>query len=165
MSHIKSVGSISCASCGRAGRSPAMTFEMITGVVNSLNGHLPVKTLSRIKIPGESFIPYDTRKVTGTNLYHDHAKRKYVRFLCALISSLQNLRRSPCRSISVCLRYRRRAYSANDRRKLKTRQTSMAVVVNEDVGLTKVSARPKANLRKYLPLSNLHASYGLHEDS
>ena len=68
-----------------------------------------------------------------TNLYHNHAESKYVRFSCNRISSLKNLRCSPCRDISVLQCYGVR--SANNRTELEIRQTSVAVVIDENAGL------------------------------
>ena len=70
-----------------------------------------------------------------TNLYHNHAECKYVRFRCDRIGSLQNLWRGPCCSISGLLRYGVR--SPNDRSKLEIRQTSVTVVIDENAGLAK----------------------------
>ena len=68
-----------------------------------------------------------------TNLYHNHAECKYVRFSCDCISSLQNLWRGPCCSISGLLRYGVR--SADNRSKLEIRQTSVTIVIDKSVGL------------------------------
>ena len=57
MSHIESVRPSFCASRGRAGYSPSIIFfEIMTGVVNSLNGRLPVNTLGSDQISGKQFI-------------------------------------------------------------------------------------------------------------
>ena len=90
---------------------------------------------------------------TWTNLYHNHAERKYVRFPCDRIGSLQNLWRGPCRSRSVFLCYG--VHSASNREKIETRQTSVAVVIDEDVGLVaRVIGEAKRRPKKYLPRSS-----------
>jgi len=68
-----------------------------------------------------------------TNLYHNHAESKYVRFSCDRLCSLQNLWRGPRRSIFVLLRYRTR--SAGNRSNLETRQTSVTALIDENAGL------------------------------
>ena len=70
-----------------------------------------------------------------TDLYHNHAERKCIHFLCDLIGSLKNLWRGPCCNISVLLRYGVRC--ANNQSKLKIRQTSVTVVIDENAGLAK----------------------------
>ena len=72
---------------------------------------------------------------TKTNLYHNHAECKYVRFPCDRIDSFGNLWRSPHRSVLIGLH--RRVDSANDRSELKIRQTSVTVMIDENVGLAK----------------------------
>ena len=63
-----------------------------------------------------------------TNLYHNHAESKHVRFLCDRIGALQNLWRGPRRSVPAFLYYRAR--STNNRGKLEICQTSVAAVID-----------------------------------
>ena len=70
-----------------------------------------------------------------TNLYDNHTESEHVRFPCDCVGSLESLRRDPSRSISVHLRCR--AHSANNRGKLEVRQTSVAVVIDENAELAK----------------------------
>ena len=70
-----------------------------------------------------------------TNLHHNHAERKYIRFPCDRIRSLKNLRCDQRRSISSPLRYG--VHSADNRDELKIGQTSVAVVIDENGGLAK----------------------------
>ena len=72
---------------------------------------------------------------TRTNLYHDHAECKYIRFLSDRISSLVNLWRGPRRSVFIGLRCG--VHSTNDRSELEIRQTSMTVVIDENIMLVK----------------------------
>ena len=46
---MSQTASVKSRSCGRSGRSPSMISDTATGSVNSLNGYLPVKTLSGVK--------------------------------------------------------------------------------------------------------------------
>ena len=83
-------------------------------------------------------LPHLVLEVNGrmkTNLYHNHAECKYVRFPCDRINSFGNLWRSPRRSVLIGLH--RRVDSANDRSELKIRQTSVTVMIDENVGLAK----------------------------
>ena len=68
---------------------------------------------------------------TRTNLYHDHAECKYIRFPSDRISSLVNLWRGPRRSVFIGLRCR--VHSTKDRSELEIRQTSMTVVIDENI--------------------------------
>ena len=65
---------------------------------------------------------------TGTDLYYDHADSEHVRFSCDRTSSLENLWCGPCR-------LHRSIYSANGRGKFKIRQTSVAIVIDKNIGL------------------------------
>jgi len=124
-----------------------MIFEMTTGAVNSLNGRLPVKTLGGIQASGEPSIRPPSVPGVTTNLYHNHAESKYVRFSCGCISSLENLWRGPRRSISVLLCHG--VHSASNRGEFEIRQTSVTVVIDENAGLAKGYQRdqklPKEN--------------------
>ena len=72
-----------------------------------------------------------------TNLYHNHAKSKNVCFRCYFIAILENLWRSPRSSISLYLRYKNGVQPANYCGKSEIRQTCTAVVVNENIRLSK----------------------------
>ena len=115
-----------------------MIFEVMTGVVNSLNGRFPVKTLDVIQLSGKSSIrPPRMLGVARqwTNLYHNHAESKHVRLACDRIGSFENLWRGPCRSVFTGLRYG--IHSMNHRSGLEIRQTSVAVAIDENIGLSK----------------------------
>ena len=72
---------------------------------------------------------------TWTNLYYNHSKSKHVCFSCDCIHSLNDLWCSPYHSAFVgpCFR----VHSTNGRSELGIRQTSMAIVIDEDIGLAK----------------------------
>jgi len=70
-----------------------------------------------------------------TNLYYNHPKSKHVRFTRDCICSSDNLRRGPCRSVFISLRCE--VHSTNDQSELEIRQTSVAVVTDENIGLAK----------------------------
>ena len=72
---------------------------------------------------------------TGTNLHYDHPKSKYIRFPCDRIGSFENLWRGPRRGVFICLCYR--VHFADYRRELEIRQTSVAVMTDENIGLVK----------------------------
>jgi len=57
MSHNESTRPSSCASRGRAGRSPPVIFRIMDWGVTSLNGNFPVKTYSGTRTSSESSIP------------------------------------------------------------------------------------------------------------
>ena len=140
MSHTESVRPSSCASCGRAGRLPSIIIETMTEVVKPLNGYIPVKTLPKIQTLGKTVHPSTSntgRGDTRTNLHHDHTKSENVCCWCGFISFLENLRRGPRLSISLYLRYENRVHPTNNRGKPEIRQTGLAVVVNENVGLAR----------------------------
>ena len=89
-----------------------------------------------------------------TNLYHNHAESKHVRFSCDRLGSLQNLWCSPYRSIFVLLCYGVR--SKDNRSKFEIRQTSVAIVIDENAGLVAmVIVKAQNDPKKYLPLSSL----------
>jgi hypothetical protein len=122
---MSQIGSIKSCSCGRSGRSHFIIFERATGSVNPLNGHLPVKTLSRIEQSGQSLIiPQLTLGGLRTDLYHNHAKRIDICLLCVSVAFLDNLRG-----------HKDKIQPTNDRGKAKICQTGSAIVVNENVGL------------------------------
>ena len=109
MSHTESVRPSSCASCGRAGRSPPIIFRLMAISVRPLNGYPPVKTLTGIQMSGKLYIPQHPMRGTRTNLNHGHTKRKNVCFRCRFITFLKkDLRRSPCGGISLYSRYKNR---------------------------------------------------------
>jgi len=138
MSHTESVRPIPCASCGRAGRSLSTMFEVMIVVVSSPKGCFPVKTLGSIQISDRPSVPpsqYQRGQDTGTNLYHNHPKSKHICLPCDCIGSPDNLWHGPCRSEFIDLRCE--AHSTNDRSELKIRQTSVAAVINENIGLAK----------------------------
>ena len=69
-----------------------------------------------------------------TNLYHDHAKCKHIRFPCEYcIGSLENFWRSPRHGVftGLCCQ----VHSASDRSELEIRQTSMTTAIDENIGL------------------------------
>ena len=70
-----------------------------------------------------------------TNLYHDHAESKHVRFTCDCIGTPEDLWRGPRRSISIHLC--RRVHSVNNRGELEIRQTSVAAMIDENAELAK----------------------------
>ena len=70
-----------------------------------------------------------------TNLYYNHSESKHVRFKCDCIHSLENLGHSPCHSVFIGLRCG--VHSANDRSELEISQTSVVVVIDENVGLAR----------------------------
>ena len=72
-----------------------------------------------------------------TNLDDDRAKSEHVRFLRDFISSHEYLWCSPPRSIPLWLGYKNGAYSVNDRGEPEIRQTSVAAVVDKNIGLAK----------------------------
>ena len=76
-----------------------------------------------------------------TDLYDDRAERKYIRFLCGITTTHENLRRSPPRSISLRLGYADRVCSVNNRGKPEIRQACVAAMVNEDVRLSRCYQR------------------------
>ena len=102
MFHTESVRPSSCPSDGRAGRPPPTIFKTMDGVLKLLNGYFPVKAWSNIQMSGGMSIPSPLVIGAGgarTNLYHNHAKSKNVRFLCHFVRPLENLRRGPPHSV------------------------------------------------------------------
>ena len=86
-----------------------------------------------------------------TNLYHDHAERKYIQLSCDRIGSLKDLWRGPCHSISVLPHSGVR--SAKNRGKLEIRQTSVTIVINENARLvTRVIDEAEITQRKTYPI-------------
>ena len=71
-----------------------------------------------------------------TDLYHNHTESEDVCFPRNHTSSLENLWRSPHCSIPIYLYCR--IHSVNNRGKVKIRQMSTAIVIDENVGLAKV---------------------------
>ena len=138
MSHTESVRPSSWASCGRAGRSPPITIETMTGGVKPLNGYLPVKTFHGIQTSGK--LPIHPPPIPGigrTNLCYNHTKSENICFLCDFVTFLENFRRGPRLSIPLYLSHENRVQPANNRGEPEIRQTCTAVAVNEDVGLAK----------------------------
>ena len=70
-----------------------------------------------------------------TNLDHNHAESKCIRFTRDYTNSLENFWRGPCRGIFIDLRCG--IHFTNDRSELEIRQTSVAIMINENVGLAK----------------------------
>ena len=69
-----------------------------------------------------------------TNLYHNHTECKHIRFLCDRTGFLENLWRG---MIGAFIGLRRGGGSANDRGELEIHQTSVTVVIDENIGLVK----------------------------
>ena len=114
ISHTVSVRPSSCVSSGRAGRSPSIIIVMTSGVLELPNGYPPVKTLNGVQM-SINHLFLSPVLVVRTNLYHNHAKSKYVCFSCIFIASLKNLRCGPPHSISPYPSDMNRAQPANDR--------------------------------------------------
>jgi len=69
----------------------------------------------------------------GTNLHYNHSKSKHVRFPRNCIRSPNNLWRGPGNSVFIGLPCGVR--STNDRSELEIHQTSVTVVIDENIGL------------------------------
>ena len=78
---------------------------------------------------------YRIRKLT--DLYHDHAKSEDVPFPSGFIASPEDLWRGPRRSISLCTSYGIAVRSPDNCGEPEIRQTRVAVIANENVGLGK----------------------------
>ena len=102
MSHT---GSVKSGCCGRPGRSPPTIFEIAIADLNSPNGCLPVKTLRfECQANRHNLSTYTWQRAQGilrTNLYHNHAEGKDIRFSCIFITCFNNFRRGPPGSISL----------------------------------------------------------------
>ena len=108
----------------------------MTEVVSSSDGCLPVKTLGGIQMSDERSIPHLQHQVgqgAGTNLYYNHSKIKHVRFPCSCVHSLENLWRVPSSGIFISLGCG--VHCTIDRSELEIRQTSVAIAVDENIGL------------------------------
>ena len=109
----------------------------MTEVVSPPDGWLLVKILGSIQMSVEPPTPHSRRQGqgTGTNLHYDHSKSKHVRFPCDFVHSLDNLWRGPGSGVFSGLCYGAR--STNDRSELEICQTSVAAVIDENIGLAK----------------------------
>ena len=108
ISHTESSKPNTRASCGRAGILPLMICEVTNVLLRPLNGFRPVKAYAGVQML-ENYLTTRAK----TDLYHDHPKRKHVRFLCYFFAQ-ENLWCGPHGSISSRVGYVDGVHSASD---------------------------------------------------
>lgn len=73
-----------------------------------------------------------------TDLYYNHSEGKHIRLLCIPVAFYENLRGSPPCGVSLYLGHKDRIQPTNNRGKAEVCQTSVAAMVDEDIGLAEV---------------------------
>ena len=128
MSRTESVSPSSCAFSGRVGSLLSAISGTTTGVVNSLDASLPEETLGRVQALSEPM-----ERHTRTDLHRYHAESRDVCLPCGCTQSREIIWRGRRYIAPISLRYG--VDFAKNGGKLNSRQTSMAVAIDEDIGL------------------------------
>ena len=138
---ISQTGSVNFSACGRSGISRFMIIlKTASAGASSLNGWLPVKTLSRFsrRQPLIPLRPMLGTGMRGTDLYDNYAKCIDIRLPRIHTISPDHLRCGPPRCKPLYAGYKYRVQSTNNGGKAEIGQTSTATVVDENVELVGV---------------------------
>ena len=135
---MSQTGSVKSCSCGRPGSSRCMTIlKTVSAGASSLNGCLPVKTLSGCN-SRQTINPSIHTRMLGTDLYDNYAKCIDIRLPCIHAISPDHLRCGPPRCIPAHAGYKYRIQPTNNGGEAEICQTGSAAVVDKDVELVGV---------------------------